>query len=391
MKYFVDYMRGDGLVKTLTPYEKDRLFSRQAVVTLETRSIDLSKGWIFKDGKLVELSEDSATLTLYKKKNQVFGAKMAAQFDRVLKDVIMSGGSYADVKTEMERRDIELCRLENELNELEDKHALLEQKLIAQEVKARMKKGGHLYHNVICAIAKDETPYLKEWIEYHLDLGIEHIYLYDDDSRIPIVDTVAGLNEEYKSKVTVKVLPPTNQSRQRFAYSEFLRDYEAKVKWVSFLDIDEFINLKGVPVKKFLSRFEKGDKIGEVKMRWLTYGENGQEAKTDLPVRERFTKVSPWTEQVKDLGKVFVRCAAIESVDYHANELGQGLIRVDCNGLELPHDKWEEYPYDEAAYVEHYYTKSLEEWREKISRGSADPCWFREHEEFYMHNPDMQP
>ena len=35
----------------------------------------------------------------------------------------------------------------------------------------------------ICAIAKDEGPYLKEWIEWHLKNGVEKFYIYDNGSK----------------------------------------------------------------------------------------------------------------------------------------------------------------------------------------------------------------
>ena len=41
------------------------------------------------------------------------------------------------------------------------------------------------YHIIICAILKDETPYLVEWVEHHLGIGVEHFVLYDNNSVIP--------------------------------------------------------------------------------------------------------------------------------------------------------------------------------------------------------------
>ncbi|MDR0485482.1 MAG: glycosyltransferase family 2 protein, partial [Elusimicrobiota bacterium] len=34
----------------------------------------------------------------------------------------------------------------------------------------------------VLAIAKNEAPYLKEWIEYHRALGVEKFYIYDNNS-----------------------------------------------------------------------------------------------------------------------------------------------------------------------------------------------------------------
>ena len=34
----------------------------------------------------------------------------------------------------------------------------------------------------ICAIFKNEAPYLLEWIDYHRRVGFDHFVLYDNDS-----------------------------------------------------------------------------------------------------------------------------------------------------------------------------------------------------------------
>src|ERR1700733_4250019 len=39
------------------------------------------------------------------------------------------------------------------------------------------------YQLAICAIFRDEAPYLKEWIEFHKLVGVEHFYLYNNCSE----------------------------------------------------------------------------------------------------------------------------------------------------------------------------------------------------------------
>ena len=42
----------------------------------------------------------------------------------------------------------------------------------------------HFDHEIaIVAIAKNEGPYLREWIEYHRLVGIKRFYLYDNESE----------------------------------------------------------------------------------------------------------------------------------------------------------------------------------------------------------------
>ena len=40
-----------------------------------------------------------------------------------------------------------------------------------------------MYNAIVCAIAKDEDPFLKEWVVYHLILGFDHIIIYDNNSK----------------------------------------------------------------------------------------------------------------------------------------------------------------------------------------------------------------
>ena len=39
------------------------------------------------------------------------------------------------------------------------------------------------YNVSICAIFKNEAPYLREWIEFNHLVGIEHFYMYNNNSE----------------------------------------------------------------------------------------------------------------------------------------------------------------------------------------------------------------
>lgn len=34
---------------------------------------------------------------------------------------------------------------------------------------------------VIFSVAKKEQPYIEEWVRWHIALGFDHIYLYDNE------------------------------------------------------------------------------------------------------------------------------------------------------------------------------------------------------------------
>ena len=38
------------------------------------------------------------------------------------------------------------------------------------------------YSVSLCLIFKNEAPFLKEWLDYHLTVGVDHFYLYNNNS-----------------------------------------------------------------------------------------------------------------------------------------------------------------------------------------------------------------
>lgn len=45
---------------------------------------------------------------------------------------------------------------------------------------------------------------------------------------------------------------------------------------------------------------------------------------------------------------------------------------------------------NDKIVIDHYFTRSHEEWLEKAERGSCDPRCQRKYDEFYYFNPDME-
>lgn len=40
-----------------------------------------------------------------------------------------------------------------------------------------------MHELAICAVLKDESRDLEEWLDFHDGVGVTHFYLYDDDSQ----------------------------------------------------------------------------------------------------------------------------------------------------------------------------------------------------------------
>jgi hypothetical protein len=124
----------------------------------------------------------------------------------------------------------------------------------------------------VCAIFKNEAPFLKEWIEYHRLVGVDHFYLYNNGSLDPFRKT---LQPYVRQKIVTLVDWPDNLgpmagegfswslSTQLSAYENALkRTALGNTKWLVFLDIDEFLVTPGAAkLSEILDKYDSAPGI----------------------------------------------------------------------------------------------------------------------------------
>lgn len=239
---------------------------------------------------------------------------------------------------------------------------------------------------VICCIAKNEGPYLLEWINYNLKLGFSKIYIYDNNNDKTKLQTYFNneifFSRRIRSKIILIHFP--GPQKQIEAYNNFVKYHSYKHTWVAFIDCDEFIVLKNwEPITQFLS---KVCKQGAVYLYWRIFGNSGHTNYSAEPVTERFTMC--W-KNLFHLGKCISVCKHLNGIQNpHFPKLKQG-IQHDCSGIALSdainYDKTKD-KFLDFAYINHYFGKSNEEWQHKKNRGLADVPGKRTDEEFNAHN-----
>lgn len=133
-----------------------------------------------------------------------------------------------------------------------------------------------IYDLAALMIFRDEAPYLKEWIEYHKLLGVQHFYLYNNlssDNYLKVLDPYINLGEveltewPYESNTQ-----PEWNTIQLNAYNNALKKAKKQARWLAILDADEFL----VPVHEnnlvdFLIPYEKSG-IGGILVTWVVFG-----------------------------------------------------------------------------------------------------------------------
>lgn len=223
----------------------------------------------------------------------------------------------------------------------------------------------------VCAIAKMENNYLREWVEYYKNLGFTKIILYDNND--PDGESPAEVIGDFIESGFVELVDVRGERNyQGKAYLDCYRRACNEFDWFFFFDIDEYLVLESKYrncVDNFLSEpFFDGADI--IRVRWHMMSDSGHVRieNGDYSLVDRFTIPVPnqwcaWT-------KAIVR-GGIEnlSFDVDNSEASSHIVRcdginraVDCCGNAVPNDTGNQELTFENAYLNHYYTKTVEEY-----------------------------
>ena len=222
---------------------------------------------------------------------------------------------------------------------------------------------------VICCIALNENNYIEEWISYHLKLGFSKIYIYDNSSD----NNLRYLN----NSSTVSVLHLPGKKQQYSAYLHFFMTFGRYHKWCAIIDCDEFIVLhKNKNVTDFLNQYLDS---GALCINWYLFGSNGHKNYTNKPVLERFTKRGA---KVNKHIKYIVCCRDFTGCyNPHFPLLREGTIMKDVHG-NIVSGPFNELDDNSVCQINHYFTKSYDEFLIKQKRGCADNDYIRKLSEF---------
>lgn len=126
------------------------------------------------------------------------------------------------------------------------------------------------YYSSICAIFKDESLSLKEWLEYHKLIGIDHVYLYNNNTTDSSLEVIKPYQECGYVTLINWPTPPPAQSQ---AYQHFRDHFWDQTNWVAFIDLDEYICPKRVlDIRDWLKAY-KGFPC--VSIYWKMFGSSG--------------------------------------------------------------------------------------------------------------------
>lgn len=223
----------------------------------------------------------------------------------------------------------------------------------------------------ICAIVKNEGPYLLEWIAHHRLVGVEHFVLFDNGST----DNTSALLSGLAGAGIVDYVPwpdiPHGVPAQRPAYSAGLARLHGRSRWVAFIDADEFLNpLCGRSVPSILTDY---DNAAGLVVPWRLFGSNGRQEWEDELLTRRFTRRAAADHPLNGSVKTIVQARLVARADIHTPEISAGSL-IDEFGRVAGtrgHPAHHAVPDATKLVINHYFTKSRGEWARKRSRGRA--------------------
>ncbi len=210
---------------------------------------------------------------------------------------------------------------------LDNKWRALNHYLTCGLAEGRMGKRDYLS---VCAIVKNEAPYLREWIEFHKIVGVEHFYIYDNNST----DNTEELLKPYAKKGEITYTKWPQHPGQLQAYQHCLNTHGHKTKWLAYIDLDEFLHpTKQDNLKKTLKKYEKHPALA---VNWQIYASNGHQKNPKGLITENYTKKAPTNyNENRHIKSIIQPQHTIEPITPHAFRYKKGECAVQEDHTEI--------------------------------------------------------
>lgn len=220
----------------------------------------------------------------------------------------------------------------------------------------------------ICAIFRNEAPYLEEWINFHLQQGVEHFFLINDASTDDYLEALAPFLR--KGNVT---LVSSKKWDQVFEYNRVLKKYGKRTKWLAYIDIDEFLfSPNGESIPDALKELEQ---YSSVWVGWKIYGSSGH-IEEPAGVIRNFLECAQWPanqqekQRTRDLHRSLRGDTNLTGAPFNGKSVIQPL-RIRKMGIHKPESQLGESFADRELQnlrINHYWSRSISKLHKKASQ-----------------------
>ena len=228
----------------------------------------------------------------------------------------------------------------------------------------------------ICTLGKNENRYIKEFINHYVKLGVDKIFLHDNNEIGRKNEKFETVISDYINKEFVEIIDYRGKKYSQFKiYSECFKKHHKEYDWMIFFDIDEFIHLQDYSnIKNFLNE-KRFNKCKLIYFNCLRHTDSDLLFYDKRPLKERFPEIN-WKSDSFTL-KTIAR-GNIKTIKFSTSHwLDRKIIGCNVYGeLVVPSKKVKlnndiNLPKFKKYYIDHYCFKSTEEFINKINRGDG--------------------
>lgn len=215
------------------------------------------------------------------------------------------------------------------------------------------------YYLGLCAIAKDETPFLREWVAYHHHIGFEKIYIYDNESQVPVRDCLA----DFYDRGVFDSYTLQGKAMQLIAYNHCLKNHGHEFEWLAFFDLDEFLCLHQDTDARVLVR--DYERYSALSLNWDSFGSSGHLSRPRGLVTESYRQSLGYSAIVKCI----VRPARVSMGFTSHHFLYTEGVAVNAEGLPA-FGSFAPIAVNKVC-LNHYSFKSQQDYEEKVGKSDA--------------------
>lgn len=249
---------------------------------------------------------------------------------------------------------------------------------------------------------KNENRYLEEWLNHHIRLGFNKFILYEDEGSVSHIDII----KKYKDIIDIDfydnvLFDDGIHFKDFISFKHILNNYN-DIDWLVKLDPDEFFFLPGnTKIDDYLYRMN--DSINQITFDWRLYNAN---TFIKCPYSGKYSVIDTYIDYIEkeNLGLYYDINVSKNEYDWGKTLLRYKYFYSNLKGNEDAIIS-EYYPYQfysdaidhildgtkkYGIYINHYITKSFEEFYQKLAvRGQDKKKNPRTIGDFFVLNPDM--
>lgn len=232
-------------------------------------------------------------------------------------------------------------------------------------------------HFSVCSMFRDHVRDLAEWIEFHRLVGAEHFFLYNNASS----EDWEGVLGRYIDSGLATVHDWAVFPGLTKAFDDCIERHRLDSTWIAFIDVDEFLFAPGDKlVSDVLRDFEDAPGVG---VNRVPFGTSGHLSRPEGLVIENYLRCAPlaWRNGViKSVVRppAAERCEGAHHFTYHDGRLAVDELHRPLDPAEVVGPRrssgaaFTQTFSAERLRVNHYITKSLEEYEAKMAQPRPD-------------------